>query len=117
MHALVTVRTAARLAARAEVTTVAAYRRRVPALDAALAAQLQRLLDGSNDWIVTSSEALRGLVALVEQLEPASSVSKLQQQHWIVPHARIAESARALGLSRVTLTGSGDVRLLAALQS
>jgi len=104
-------------AAGAEVTTVAAYRRRVPALDAALAAQLQRLLDGSNDWIVTSSEALRGLVALVEQLEPASSVSKLQQQHWIVPHARIAESARALGLSRVTLTGSGDVRLLAALQS
>jgi uroporphyrinogen-III synthase len=104
-------------AAGAQVTTVAAYRRRVPPLDAALAAQLHRLLDGPNDWIVTSSEALRGLMALVAQLEPASSVSKLQQQHWIVPHARIAESARALGLYRVTLSGSGDVRLLAALQS
>jgi uroporphyrinogen-III synthase len=104
-------------AAGAMVTTVAAYRRRVPPLDAGLAAQLHALLDGSNDWIVTSSEALRGLMALVEQLEPASTVSKLQQQHWIVPHARIAESARALGLYRVTLTGSGDVRLLAALQS
>jgi uroporphyrinogen-III synthase len=35
----------------------------------------------------------------------------------IVPHARIAETAQALGTARVTLTGSGDERLLAALQS
>ena len=108
-------------AAGAVVTTVAAYRRQVPALDAALAATLHGLLAAPNDWIVTSSEALRGLVALIAQLEPegmhTSSVSKLQQQHWIVPHARIAETARALGLERITLTGSGDVRLLAALQS
>jgi uroporphyrinogen-III synthase len=41
----------------------------------------------------------------------------MQQQHLIVPHARIAETARALGFARVTLTGSGDERLLAALQS
>ena len=99
------------------VTTVAAYRRRVPPMSDALARTLHGLLDAPNDWIVTSSEALRGLVALVEQLAPADTVSKLQQQHWIVPHARIAETARSLGLARVTLTGSGDVRLLAALQS
>lgn len=104
-------------AAGAIVTTVAAYRRSVPSLDDALAATLHRLLDTPSDWIVTSSEALRGLIALVEQLEPADTVSKLQHQHWIVPHARIAETARTLGLARVTLTGSGDVRLLAALQS
>ena len=108
-------------AAGALVTTVAAYRRRVPPLDAALAATLRALLDKPNDWIVTSSEALRGLLDLVGQLaevaDTSESVSKLQQQHWIVPHARIAETARALGLARVTLTGSGDVRLLAALQS
>ena len=104
-------------AAGAVVTTVAAYRRRVPPMDAVLAATLHGLLETSADWIVTSSEALRGLVALVEQLKPPETVSKLQQQHWIVPHARIAETARALGLARVTLTGSGDVRLLAALQS
>jgi uroporphyrinogen-III synthase len=108
-------------AAGAMVTTVAAYRRRVPPMDAVLAATLHGLLATPADWIVTSSEALRGLVALVEQLESgpgsASTVSKLQQQHWIVPHARIAETARSLGLARVTLTGSGDVRLLAALQS
>jgi uroporphyrinogen-III synthase len=41
----------------------------------------------------------------------------MQHQHLIVPHARIAETARALGFGRVTLTGSGDERLLAALQS
>jgi uroporphyrinogen-III synthase len=107
-------------AAGAHVTTVAAYRRRVPVMSPELAATLHGLLAAPNDWIVTSSEALRGLVALVEQLDGGggtSSVSKLQQQHWIVPHARIAETARALGLARVTLTGSGDVRLLAALQS
>jgi uroporphyrinogen-III synthase len=34
-----------------------------------------------------------------------------------VPHARIHETARALGFTRLTLTGSGDERLLAALQS
>lgn len=108
-------------AAGAHVTTVAAYQRRVPAMSPALAARLTDLLEQANDWIVTSSEALRGLVALVDQLADtmpsAACVSKLQQQHWIVPHARIAETARALGLARVTLTGSGDARLLAALQS
>jgi uroporphyrinogen-III synthase len=107
-------------AAGALVTTVAAYRRRVPEMSDALAATLRDLLVAPNDWIVTSSEALRGLVALVAQLHQVDgtvSVSNLQQQHWIVPHARIAETARSLGLPRVTLTGSGDVRLLAALQS
>ena len=104
-------------AAGAVVTTVAAYRRQVPAMCAELAAALHALLATPNDWIVTSSEALRGLAALVAQLDPASTVSKMQQQRWIVPHARIAETARALGLERIILSGSGDVRLLAALQS
>jgi uroporphyrinogen-III synthase len=104
-------------AAGALVTTVAAYRRRVPLMTAELAATLHGLLDVPNDWIVTSSEALRGLVALVDQLASAAAVSKLQHQHWIVPHVRIADSAHALGLAQVTLTGSGDERLLAALQS
>jgi len=104
-------------AAGALVTTVAAYRRQSPALTATLAAQLHGLLAAPNDWIVTSSEALRGLAALVHELDPDNGVAKLQHQHLIVPHARIAETARALGLERLTLTGSGDARLLAALQS
>jgi uroporphyrinogen-III synthase len=99
------------------VDTVAAYRRSVPPLSAELASTLRGLLARPNDWIITSSEALRGLVALVEELEPGQGFARLRQQHLIVPHPRIAETARALGLERLTLTGSGDTRLLAALQS
>jgi uroporphyrinogen-III synthase len=104
-------------AAGIEVETVAAYRRAVPALTPDLAAALRALLVGPNDWIITSSEALRGLAGLVEQLDGGASVAKLQQQRLIVPHARIAETAGSLGFKAVTLTGSGDERLLAALQS
>ena len=43
-------------------------------------------------------------------------MARLQQQRLIVPHARIAQTARDLGLEHVRLTGSGDARLLAALQ-
>lgn len=116
-------------AAGAEVSVVAAYRRAVPALTPALAGQLRALLARPNDWIITSSEALRGLVGLLEQLGEqdeagaaggtnlAKYVVLMQQQHLIIPHARIAETAKQLGFTRLTLTGSGDERLLAALQS
>lgn len=104
-------------AAGAIVTTVAAYRRSVPAMRADLRARLLALLERDNDWIITSSEALRGLLALVDQLGSPAAVAKMQQQHVIVPHARIEETAKSLGLARVTLCGSGDERLLAALQS
>jgi uroporphyrinogen-III synthase len=104
-------------AAGADVTTVAAYRRRVPALTPPLAATLRLLLARQNDWIITSSEALRGLLGLLAQLDDLDAVVKMQQQHLIVPHARIAETASTLGLTRLTLAGSGDASLLAALQS
>ncbi|WP_296001314.1 uroporphyrinogen-III synthase [Rugamonas sp.] len=119
-------------AAGADVAVVAAYRRDVPQLTPALSATLQRLLAQQNDWIITSSEALRGLMLLLEELAcrqadaaprqsgvPAqdATVAKMQRQHLIVPHARIAETAYKFGFTRLTLTGSGDERLLAALQS
>jgi uroporphyrinogen-III synthase len=104
-------------AAGALVETVAAYRRKVARLTPELARSLGSLLAQQNDWIITSSEALRGLMDLVRGLGLDDAVAKMQQQHLIVPHARIAETARALGMARVTLTGSGDERLLAALQS
>ena len=104
-------------AAGAQVETVAAYRRSVPELDDALAAELSALLAQPNDWIITSSEALRGLAGLVRQLDPDKGLEQLMAQHLIVPHARIAETARSLGCDRITLTGSGDARLLAAIQS
>lgn len=102
-------------AAGARVDAVAAYRRSVPVLDDALAAELSALLAQPNDWIITSSEALRGLAGLVAELDPVDGMHRLQAQHLIVPHARIAETARTLGCAQVTLTGSGDARLLAAL--
>lgn len=103
-------------AAGAAVSVVPAYRRSVPALTPELAATLRALLATPNDWIITSSEALRGLCGLLGQLGN-ESILQMQQQHVIVPHARIAATAQALGLAQVTLTGSGDERLLAALQS
>lgn len=112
-------------AAGAIVTVVAAYRRRVPPLTPALQATLLDLLRHDNDWIITSSEALRGLLGLLREIDAAdgheqgqgSTVAKMQQQHLIVPHARIFDTARQLGFPRLTLTGSGDERVLAALQS
>jgi uroporphyrinogen-III synthase len=108
----------------AVVDVVPAYRRSVPALTPELAARLKRLLAQQNDWIITSSEALRGLCELLAKVDlqhpdamQHNSVVAMQQQHLIVPHARIAETANNLGFSKLTLTGSGDERLLAALQS
>lgn len=104
-------------AAGARVDVVAAYTRRIPMLTPELSAQLCDLLVETNTWIITSSEALRGLVALVQQCPQPDLVSKLQQQQFLVPHARIEQTARALSLPRVTLTASGDEGVFAALQS
>lgn len=105
-------------AAGAEVSFVTAYRRKVPTLTPVLRATLENLLQHNNDWIITSSEALRGLLALLDEMGGrAAAVAKMQQQHLIVPHARIAQTAAGLGFARVTLTGSGDAGVLAALQS
>jgi uroporphyrinogen-III synthase len=103
-------------AAGATVEAVAAYRRSTPELTPELAARLRVLLAQPNDWIITSSEALRGLAALVAALGPELQ-ERFERQRMVVPHARIAETAHALGLRHVTLTGSGDARILAALQS
>ncbi|MCE3263607.1 MAG: uroporphyrinogen synthase [Pseudoduganella sp.] len=105
-------------AAGADVTVLPAYRRAVPPLTPALAARLRALAGAPGaEWIVTSSEALRGLLGLLAQLNRPTIVATMQHQHLIVPHARIAETARELGFRHVTLTGSGDERMLAALQS
>ena len=107
----------------AVVRQVAAYRRVAPLLDASGVEQLRQLLDFAGDWIITSSEALLVLLKMVEAAEagaPAAGhdtlVVKLQQQRLIVPHVRIAETARALGFQTVIQSASGDEGLLAALQ-
>jgi uroporphyrinogen-III synthase len=99
-----------------QVEQVAAYRRAAPVLDPAGQEQLLRLLECSGDWIITSSEALRILLQMVTEAAGDAGVAKMQQQHIIVPHVRIAESAQKLGFGHITQTGSGDEPLLAALQ-
>lgn len=101
-------------AAGAQVDTLAAYRRTTPVMTPALADKLQSLVGTPHEWVVTSSEAMRGLDGLAREL---AIVAKLQQQHFIVPHARIEQTARDLGYTHLTLTGSGDEAVFAALQS
>lgn len=105
------------IAAGVQVTMLAAYRRVAPVFDDARRSELKRLLRCQNDWIVTSSEALRFFTQMVAQLDEAEGVAKMQQQRIIVSHIRIAETAQALGFLHITLTRSGDDGLLAALQS
>lgn len=104
-------------AAGISVNQVAAYRRVAPVPDAECRAQLARLLDSKNDWIVTSSEGLRHLLPMVRAVAGEAGVAKMQQQRILAPHARIAETAQSLGFCQIVQTGSGDERLLAALQS
>jgi uroporphyrinogen-III synthase len=99
------------------VTQAAAYRRVAPPLDAGRRAQLVQLLARRCDWIITSSEALRILLEQAAQVAGDDGVASLRRQHLVVPHVRIEETARALGFTDISLTGSGDERLLAALQS
>lgn len=118
-----------------KVEQIAAYRRAAPVFDAEKQQTLRELLESQGDWVISSSEILSTLLLWVQKLDQAGhllsqsnnqlttewvrspSVVKMQQQHLIVPHRRIAENARNLGFQSITLTGSGDERLLVALQS
>ncbi|NEX61550.1 uroporphyrinogen-III synthase [Noviherbaspirillum galbum] len=100
-----------------EVEPVAAYRRAAPVLDDAGKALLRRLLDEGGEWVITSSEALRNLRDSVVDVLGEGGVAKMQRQALIVPHARIADTARALGFTSILQTASGDEGVVAALQS
>jgi uroporphyrinogen-III synthase len=100
----------------AEVEQVAAYRRTAPVLDAARASELSRLIDSDVIWLVTSSEALRNLLAMVGQLPRADGLVRLQQCRLLVPHIRIEEVGRELGFLHIERSGSGDEQMLAKLQ-
>ena len=94
----------------ATVDCITCYRRSgpsagvLPLLAAWRAGQLDALT-------VSSSEGLR---YLVEQLD-AEGRALLQNTPLFVPHARIAENARALGLSNIILTAAADAGILAGL--
>ena len=99
------------------VKQLAAYRRSAPEFSISVRTQLDALLQSDNDWVITSSEALRTLILWCGQLSGDNAVAKIQHQHLIVPHVRIAETAQVLGFHSITLTASGDEQVLVALQS
>jgi len=99
------------------VDQVAAYSRGSPPLDAERREELSQLIEVDCDWIITSSEALRYLKDDVEQVAGNSGWEKIRQATLIVPHLRIAETAKNMGFEQVILTASGDEALIAAIQS
>jgi uroporphyrinogen-III synthase len=99
------------------VDFVTAYRRLAPSLTPERRGCLLALLDNGAEWVITSSEAMRHLLEMARLAGGADRVVKLQRQRIYVSHHRIARTAELLGFAKVVLTGSGDERLLAALQS
>ena len=90
----------------ATVEYVACYRRLRPA---AGAGALEH--GGIDAVVVTSSEGLRNLF----EMAGAAGRARLQRTPVFAPHARIAETARALGCAQVIETAPGDAGLAAAL--
>jgi uroporphyrinogen-III synthase len=94
----------------ATVEYATCYRRARPDLDPAPLLKLWQ--DGRLDAItVTSSEGLRNLFDMIGKL----GQTWLKKTPLFVPHARIAEQARALGCHEVVVTGPADDGLIAGL--
>jgi uroporphyrinogen-III synthase len=79
------------------------YRRSKPGVDASLLFDLW-MREELAGMVITSSEGLRNLLDLVGP----TGRSRLKETLLFVPHARVAQTARALGLSQVVLTGPND---------
>lgn len=94
----------------ARVDCITCYRRSGPSAGVVplLAAWRAAGLDAVT---VSSSEGLRYLVDLLD----AEGRDFLQRTPLFVPHARIAENARTLGLSNIVLTEAADAGILAGL--
>ena len=94
----------------ATVECVACYRRAGPA--GGVDILLERWRAGRLDALtVSSSEGLRHLLDLLDD----EGRSFLARTPVFVPHARIAENARASGLQKIILTDAADAGILAGL--
>ncbi len=105
------------------VEEVEAYRRVLPRVDpdATEALRLALHQDERVVFIVTSSEGVTNLVTMVQRsldgLAPAERVrSWLFANTILAPHRRIADKAREVGFSSVTLCGPGDQGIRAAIE-
>lgn len=94
----------------ATVDCVTCYRRSGPS--AGLAPLLSAWREGCLDALTVSSS--EGLRYLVDRLDHEGRAF-LQATPLFVPHFRIAENARALGLSNIILTAAADAGILAGL--
>lgn len=107
------------------VDEVAAYRRVRPEADADAQRALADLhaSRAAAVFIVTSSEGIANLVAIVEAaLTVDSTITADAARSWLfdcrilAPHRRIAEKAREGGFCAVTLCAPGDRGILAAIE-
>ncbi|MFL9962598.1 fused uroporphyrinogen-III synthase HemD/membrane protein HemX [Paraburkholderia sediminicola] len=100
----------------AEVEAVAAYRRIVPEPSIGGWARVHALLAGApHAWLLTSSEGVRNLHELAQEHLTADEIVQLKRATLVTPHPRIAQTARALGFDRITVSGAGDERIVRAL--
>ncbi|SDQ36162.1 uroporphyrinogen III methyltransferase / synthase [Paraburkholderia fungorum] len=100
----------------AEVEAVAAYRRLVPEPSIGGWARVHELLAGApHAWLLTSSEGVRNLHELAQDHLTADEIVQLKHAPLVAPHPRIAQTARALGFDRMTVSGAGDERIARAL--
>lgn len=98
------------LARGAKVIQVDCYRRARPASGAA--GLLEAWREGRVDAVtITSSEGLANLWTMLD----AEGRSRLAATPVFVPHPRIAEAARGIGLTKVIVTPAADAGLLASL--
>lgn len=104
------------------VDEVESYRRTQPPVPVDAADGLRRLFadDGEATFVVTSSEGLDHLVTMVVDgvlagVDTSRASAWLHRQPIVAPHARIAEKARSLGFTDVSLTGPGDAGITAAI--
>jgi uroporphyrinogen-III synthase len=96
----------------ATIEYVSCYRRARPQLDPAPLLKLWEV--GQLDAVtLTSSEGLRNFHEMIGRLGQAW----LKKTPAFVPHVRIAEQARALGLGKVISTDPGDDGLMAGLRA
>ena len=98
-------------ARRATVDFVAAYRRRLPTLDAAESALLHSALaaPAAHRWLFSSSEAVGNL----RRLAPAADWSRSAA---LATHPRIASAARQAGFGRVELAAPAPAAVVALLR-
>ena len=92
----------------ASVRTVEAYRRSVPAPDAAAWLALRAVLSRRHAWTLTSSEAVRNLDELARANLSPPDLDTLHGAPCFASHARIVEQAKSLGCLLYTSDAADD---------